>query len=514
MFSFAPTTKPVCNAARKRGVRHSIRLRTRLSIDSFEDRTLPSYSFTTIDVPGSIETNALGNNDAGDIVGAYRTADNKVHGFLLSGGTYTTIDPPGGTAGTSAVGINNAGQITGTYGIDGFRDWGYLFDSGSYTTINPPGSVENGANKINSFGQVAGGFSTGGFLIDQHGYVYSGGAYTILDVPGASDTAASGINDSGDVVGMYFDGQRHGFLWSGGTYSLFDVPGSTSSQATAINNSGQIVGIYNGSHGYLLSGGAYTTIDVPGSIYTEADGINNLGQIVGTYQDSNGRWHGFVATNDDVKSPSITTATGGTFIYDGTPHAGSGSVNVSGGIVEISYVGINGTTYSSTTAPTNAGTYNVIATYAGDATHLGSSASAALTITPKLLEATAWSQGTINIGSNGLIVLHLAVDSGQLYGSDSVASLFDGAIFTIKIQKADGSITYGTLTASAHVETDGSITVSMQMNNSLRAELYDAYVNGRAVNFNMTATAIGGNYSIDEDTMSRLLNNGALKYLL
>ena len=42
----------------------------------------------------------------------------------------------------------------------------------------------------------------------------------------------------------------------------------------------------------------------------------------------------------------------------------------------------------------------------------------------------------------------------------------------------------------------------------------DAYVNGRAVNFNMTATANGGNYSIDEDTMSRLLNNGALRYIV
>ena len=44
--------------------------------------------------------------------------------------------------------------------------------------------------------------------------------------------------------------------------------------------------------------------------------------------------------------------------------------------------------------------------------------------------------------------------------------------------------------------------------------MYDAYINGRAVNFNMTATANGGNYAIDEDTMSKLLNNGALKYVL
>ena len=66
-------------------------------------------------------------------------------------------------------------------------------------------------------------------------------------------------------------------------------------------------------------------------------------------------------------------------------HAGSGSVNVSGGSLTLSYMGINGTTYSSATAPTNAGTYTVTTTYAGDNNHYGSNASAALTITPKLL---------------------------------------------------------------------------------------------------------------------------------
>ena len=53
-----------------------------------------------------------------------------------------------------------------------------------------------------------------------------------------------------------------------------------------------------------------------------------------------------------------------------------------------------------------------------------------------MLEATAWSQGTINIGSNGMVVLHIAVDRGQLYGSDTVASLFNGATFTIRVEKA------------------------------------------------------------------------------
>jgi hypothetical protein len=51
---------------------------------------------------------------------------NVVHGFLLSGGTYTTLDDPlAGPAGTEASGINDAGQIVGDYhdgsnGLHGF----------------------------------------------------------------------------------------------------------------------------------------------------------------------------------------------------------------------------------------------------------------------------------------------------------------------------------------------------------------------------------------------------------
>ena len=40
-------------------------------------------------------THAQGINDAGDIVGAYTDADNAYHGFLLSGGKFTSIEFPG-----------------------------------------------------------------------------------------------------------------------------------------------------------------------------------------------------------------------------------------------------------------------------------------------------------------------------------------------------------------------------------------------------------------------------------
>jgi hypothetical protein len=72
-------------------------------------------SYTTLSDPlavGSAEplTMALGTNDAGEIVGLYRGADNHIHGFLYKAGTYTTIDDPLGVK-TEAYAINKGGQI-------------------------------------------------------------------------------------------------------------------------------------------------------------------------------------------------------------------------------------------------------------------------------------------------------------------------------------------------------------------------------------------------------------------
>src|SRR5262245_2373743 len=72
----------------------------------------PTYSFTTLDVPGAlvpVGSRATGINDSGQIVGGAR------NGFLLDQGSYTTIDPPGSTGGSIASGINDSGQIVGYY---------------------------------------------------------------------------------------------------------------------------------------------------------------------------------------------------------------------------------------------------------------------------------------------------------------------------------------------------------------------------------------------------------------
>ena len=87
-----------------------------------------TYTYTTIDPPGSTYTLPESINDSGQIVGLYEDSGGVNHGFLDSGGQYTTIDPPGSIS-TYADGINAKGQIIGYYDDSSGIQQGFL-DSG------------------------------------------------------------------------------------------------------------------------------------------------------------------------------------------------------------------------------------------------------------------------------------------------------------------------------------------------------------------------------------------------
>jgi uncharacterized membrane protein len=118
----------------------------------------PTYSFTTLDWRW-----ANGINASGQIVGYYYDAADRIYGFLLDKGSYTTLDVPGATN-TIAYGINDSGQIVGyypdpTYGFP--VSHGFLFDQGSYTLLTVPDLSGSTAGTfptgINAMGQIVGG---------------------------------------------------------------------------------------------------------------------------------------------------------------------------------------------------------------------------------------------------------------------------------------------------------------------------------------------------------------------
>lgn len=151
-------------------------------------------------------TQAFGINDHGVVAGAFQTsADGRFHGFSDTNGVYTTIDVPGAVD-TFAQGINNDGDVVGYYedasGVHGFIETG-----GVFTTLDVPGanigaSLGTFAEGINDEGEVVGYFDDS--LGQTHGFIESGGLYTTFDAPlsNAGTTKAFGINDAGDIVGL------------------------------------------------------------------------------------------------------------------------------------------------------------------------------------------------------------------------------------------------------------------------------------------------------------------------
>jgi uncharacterized membrane protein len=173
-------------------------------------------TFATVDVPGASSTIAFAITAAGDIVGDYSTTvgpcttvpDAGCHGFLLSKGTFTTIDVPG-AFGTTARGISPEGTIVGFYlNATGFH--GFMFSNDAFITLNID-APESLIFSINPAGSIVGA--------SNHGFLLWRGAFSVIDFPGADVTVPAGINPEGDIVGFYFTGPfatatLHGFLLS------------------------------------------------------------------------------------------------------------------------------------------------------------------------------------------------------------------------------------------------------------------------------------------------------------
>lgn len=167
---------------------------------------------TILDVPGATLTEAVGVNDHGQVVGDYRDAAGKFHGFVWEAGLFQTLDVPfPDTRLTAPTGINNVGQIVGFY-----------FDN-NVTSAFPNGHA--------------------------HGFLSDKGIFTSLDVPDATATLPVDINDHGQIVGVSSEANNdfpHAFLLDKGRFTSITVsfPNVLFTDPSGINNRGQIVGRY------------------------------------------------------------------------------------------------------------------------------------------------------------------------------------------------------------------------------------------------------------------------------
>lgn len=255
--------------------------------------TVLKYSFVALNYPGATITFPMAMNNVGQVVGYWGNPGQATSGnFVYSAGNFSSISTPG-----TPTGINDNGQIVGTYYPDPTNQYvyhGFLYSGGSYTTIDYPGSTATSASGINASGQIVGSY------IDQAGnsqsFLDSAGSFSTIVYPNNPYvTSLAGINTSGQIVGEEFNylGQ-YGFVDSSGSFiSITDPtagPSGPLTYAMGINDSGEVAGYYidqaQAVHGFIYSGGSYTTIDYPGIALgslmgTQITGINNSGQIIG-----------------------------------------------------------------------------------------------------------------------------------------------------------------------------------------------------------------------------------------
>ena len=203
-------------------------------------------------------TEGRGINNLRIVNGDYLISDFTTHSFFWSGGTFTDGDLPG-TVQTDLLSINDAGDVTGGFVPDTSGIFqAFISSGGTITTWSIPGAVLTLAYEMNNSKHLVVGYfvDAGGTL---HGYYRdAGGALHFpVDPSGSTATVLFGLNDKNWVVGRYGDssGATHGlFFQPPNNFFTFDYPGSTFTSLNGINDQGIICGRYVASgvaHGFL-----------------------------------------------------------------------------------------------------------------------------------------------------------------------------------------------------------------------------------------------------------------------
>ena len=102
-----------------------------------------SFSAPIVDPNDTVGfTEGRGINNPRTVVGDYATSDGNLHGFFLSGGTFTGFDVPGATS-TAVLWINNPGDFIGTFTTASGNKPAFVSVGGILTSFSVPGAVQN-----------------------------------------------------------------------------------------------------------------------------------------------------------------------------------------------------------------------------------------------------------------------------------------------------------------------------------------------------------------------------------
>jgi len=249
-----------------------------------------AYAYARMTFPGAALTiaNAINNNNV--IVGSFFDSASSVHGFIYKNGKYTQIDYPGSTE-TEALGINDQGDIVGVYQVAGPLNFhGFLRHNGEFTTIDAPqAQFGTKVSGINSNMVMAGTFD------DSQGFIFREGSFTVVNapqLPGESrQTQLNGITNLNWISGQVFTGGIwRGFWLKDRDLDFLEPPGLIDSEVTAMNGHGDIVGCHDASSGFVSFAVEATErnegqemFPIQQKLASCASGINYARAIVGNY---------------------------------------------------------------------------------------------------------------------------------------------------------------------------------------------------------------------------------------
>src|SRR2546421_8425560 len=167
---------------------------------------------TTFDYPGAGNLTLPEKiNERGDVVGEFIDSSGVTRGFVrFKNGSFSDpiVDPNDTVGFTEGRGINNPRTVVGDYAASDGNLHGFFLSGGTFTEYDVPGAVFTAVLAINNPADFAGTFIDASGI--QQAFVSVGGTLTLFSVPAAVASLAYDINDSNRlVVGYYIDRARH-----------------------------------------------------------------------------------------------------------------------------------------------------------------------------------------------------------------------------------------------------------------------------------------------------------------
>ena len=227
-------------------------------------------------VPGSVSTEGYNINQDGSIVGHYKSADGRTHGFIAR--PIVDTDAP----------VDDQPVATPT-------DFNYTFES-----IDVPGVDFLALTASSDFEDYA-GYTKSADSEKEVGFTLIDGVFTTYDFPGSQKTHFYALGNDGRAAGHYQDseGLYHGVVLENGELRQYDFPNAVQTEIYGISDAtGALTGNFIDASGVRRGFSGDTIIEVPEASATYADFVNASGRLVGSYIDADGLYHPYVSTSD------------------------------------------------------------------------------------------------------------------------------------------------------------------------------------------------------------------------